>query len=88
MYIYMYIYILYIYIYPCPPRRRCPADHVLRMHYAAGTPPSGLPPKLPLRLLEHSALRHPASPAATLVIYFSCSILVSLPGFPPSIVVK
>jgi hypothetical protein len=35
------------------------------MHYAAGTPPSGLPPKLPLRLLEHSALRHPASPVAT-----------------------
>lgn len=34
------------------------------MHYAAGTPPSGLPPKLPLRLLEHSALRHPSSPAA------------------------
>eukprot|EP00962_Isochrysis_galbana_P024350 scaffold7453_cov128-Isochrysis_galbana.AAC.5 len=34
------------------------------MHYAAGTPPSGQPPKLPFRLLEHSALRHPASPAA------------------------
>ena len=38
----------------------CPADHVLRMHYIAGVMPQV--PQLPLRIREHSSLRHPASP--------------------------
>ena len=41
----------------------CPADHVLRMHYIAGVMPQT--PQVPLRILEHSALRHPASPSHT-----------------------
>jgi len=36
------------------------------MHYVAGKPPSGQLPKLPLRLLEHSALRNRLSAAKPL----------------------
>jgi hypothetical protein len=56
----------------------CPADHVLRMHFVAGVMPQV--PQVPLRVLEHSALRHPASPAHDPAQV----VLVDVKGAPPA----
>ena len=55
----------------------CPADHVLRMHYIAGVMPQV--PQVPLRIIEHSALRHPSSPAHQPAEV----MLVDVTGAPP-----
>jgi hypothetical protein len=46
----------------------CPADHVLRMHYLAGVMPQT--PQVPLRVREHSVLRHPLAPTAAQRVLF------------------